>query len=114
MRNRQVYIRYLPPGTPIGDPSPNYLSVRNYPIPNALASLGSYATHRHLPHQTIADNHGLVVTLSPFSVYVAYPDSDVQTDVYSPDSGLAHSLALSGAITPITGALQALAPAGQA
>ena len=47
---------------------------------------------------------GLVVATkgSPSNVYIAYPDSDQQIEVFDPDPARALELATSGAIVPIS------------
>ena len=100
MRNRQVYVRYLPTDTPIGDPSPDYLSIRNYPTPDAARSLRAYANRHQLNSRSIGGN--VIVPLSDSSVYLAPRDSDIQVEIYSPDPGAARTLVVAGAVRPVT------------
>jgi hypothetical protein len=100
--DRSVYLRYLPPGVDAGDPRPRFLTVGTYPVVNAAASL----------RRTAADEGGTlgrtarggVVLLSPSSggnVYIAYPGSDLQIEVYDPAPGRARWLIRSGGIRPV-------------
>lgn len=97
-----IYIRYLPAGINVGDPRPNYLTVGTYPKRRAYAVLrrqgGQTGNH------SVATARGGIAVWSdqrPQSVYVAYPGSDVQVEVYAPSSSRARRLATSGTVTPI-------------
>src|SRR5437763_9525718 len=79
--NGSVYIRYLPPGARIGDPKPNYLTIGTYPQKGALGILKATAAKNHVP--TIAVDNGGVAFVDarhPTSVYVAYPNVDLQVE----------------------------------
>jgi len=100
--NGSVYIRYLPAGVRVGDPNPRYLTVGTYPQKGALAILKATAAKNHVP--TIAvDNSGLafVDKKSPTSVYVAYPNADLQVEVFDPTASRARQLVTSGQIAPV-------------
>jgi hypothetical protein len=97
-----VYIRYLPPGAPLNDRRPNFLTVGTYPYPRA------YATARTQGKQPGAFSRklrggGVVYSTSnkPKSVYLAYPRLDYLYEVYDPEPKRARRLALSGRIRPI-------------
>jgi hypothetical protein len=98
-----VYLRYLPPGVAPGASQPLYLSVGTYPNTTAYqtaqqAAARKGATVLHLK------NKGLGVT-SPRtnkSVYLAYPNSQVLVEVFTPDPARSLRLVRSGAIVPIT------------
>jgi hypothetical protein len=97
-----VYLRYLPPGTDAGDSRPQFLTVGTYPVADAVAAL-----------QRTADKAGTtlgrapgggVVLVNPSSqgsVYLAYPGSDLQIEVYDPAPGRALGLIRSDAIQPV-------------
>jgi hypothetical protein len=106
-----AYIRYLSEDTPVGDPSPNFLTVGTYPSLRAYTNLRAYANHADARTNRIA-NGGLAVTVpgSPTSVYFAYPHEDVQVEVYDPDSNRALSLVKSGVVRPVTEDTNAAVP----
>jgi hypothetical protein len=97
----QVYIRYLPPGTQAGSSQP-YLTIATYPFP------GAYAATKGLTQQ---DNEeavkvprggiGVVNTGDRNSVHVAYPNSDVQVEVYDPSPAAARQIVSSGNVRAI-------------
>jgi hypothetical protein len=97
-----IYIRYLPGGVSLGDPRPDYLTVGTYPKRRSFALLKRQVRQRGYESAPAALG-GLAVwsNQSPQSVYVAYPNSDVQIKVYAPSVPRARRLATSGAVKPI-------------
>jgi hypothetical protein len=97
-----LYLRYLPAGAEPGDPRPQFLTVGTYPVVGAEAALrriaaGAGSSLDYLPA-------GGVVLVNPSestSVYLAYPASDLQIEVYDPAPGRAMRLIRSGAIQPL-------------
>jgi len=102
--NEYAYVRYLSADAPIGDSSPNFLTVATYGAVNALAHLRSYANHEHASTTRIPGG-GMAVPIpgSPTSVYFARSDQDFQVEVYDPQPGEALRLIKSGAIEPVPG-----------
>lgn len=97
-----IYLRYLPPGTEAGDPNPGFLTVGTYPILDAVAALRRTADKAGVTLQYLAD--GGVVLPNPSSegsVYLAYPGTDLQIEVYDPSPGRSLRLIRSGAIGPV-------------
>jgi hypothetical protein len=101
--NSYAYLRYLTEHSPVGDPSPDFLTVGTYPSLNAFSNLRSYANHSHAQTDRIP-NGGLAVTVpgSPTSVYFAYPQEGVQVEVYDPEPKRAMDLVKSGVVRPIS------------
>jgi len=97
-----VYVRYLPPGIPVGAQQPNYLTIGTYPRPRALKSLRSIARARGTVSFSVP-NGGIAVYSRdrPNSVYLAFPREDVQIEVYDPSADNARRLARSGRVRPI-------------
>jgi hypothetical protein len=99
--NGNVYVRYLPPGVPVGA-AKAYLTVVTYPFPNALSAL----------RQTVEGNKGGATQLAggglavvdrtyPQSVHVAYPGSNYQVEVFAPNPAQARTVATSGRVSAI-------------
>jgi hypothetical protein len=109
--NSYAYLRYLTEDSPVGDPSPDFLTVGTYPSPNAYANLRSYAQHSR-GKTTRIENGGFAVTVpgSPTSVYFAYPHEDVQVEVYDPQAQGALDLVKSGAVRPVTNVVTTATP----
>lgn len=97
-----VYLRYLPPGVEAGDPEQRYLTVGTYPVADAVAALRRASAQSGVPLQHFADG-GVVLpnSASEGSVYLAYPGSDLQIEVYDPTPGRSLRLIRSGAIQPV-------------
>ncbi len=96
-----TYVRYLGAGVKVGDPHPDFTTVGTYLRGSALHGLRSVAAqpgHRsfRLP------GGGLVVAGDASkSVYLAYPGSDYQVEVYAPGPGEALRLARAGQVKPL-------------
>ena len=101
-RDGRIYIRYLPPGVQVGSRRPDYLTVGTYPQKNAFATLKATARKNQV-QTTRVDNGGLafVDNKRPTSVYIAYPSSDLQIEVYDPSASRARQLVTSGQIAPV-------------
>jgi hypothetical protein len=97
-----VYIRYLPRGVAVGDRHPAYLTIGTYPQAGGLATLKATAATNHISTSKVADGGlALIDRKHPTSVYVAYPNVDVQIEVYDPTAGRARQLVASGQVAPI-------------
>ena len=101
--DQNIFIRYLDPGVPIGSKDVSSLTVGTYPVRDAVAALQHEADKPGASTDS-APGGGFVLTSSdaPQSVYLAFPNSNYQIEVYDPDPRRALSLATSGAIVPIS------------
>jgi hypothetical protein len=101
MADGRVYVRYLTAGAAIGDGRPDFLTVATYPADDALDELREASVERDAILEA-APHGGLVVIdeTRPTSVYLAYPGSDYQIEVYDPSPERALDLALSGRVKP--------------
>jgi hypothetical protein len=99
-----AYLRYLTSDAPVGDSSPNFLTVGTYPSVNAYLNLRAYARHSRAQTERI-QNGGIAVVVpkSPTSVYFAYPHQDVQVEVYDPQPDKALAMAKSAQVVPVPG-----------
>ena len=93
-RDGRIYVRYLPAGVKVGDERQKYLTVATYPVADAYAALEAAgkaegATAKRLP------GGALMVTNAsrPTSVYLAYPGSAYQVEVYDPSPARAGRVA---------------------
>jgi hypothetical protein len=101
-RDGRVYVRYLPPGVKLGDPEPNYLTVGTYPQRRAFATLRATATKQQARVIRLPGG-GLAIQdrNRPASVYLAYPRSDYQIEVFDPKPGRARELVASGQVKAV-------------
>ena len=97
----RIYVRYLPPGVKVGSREP-FLTIGTYAIPNALAVTKQVA--RESNSVRLAIGHGGLAFYSrraPTSVYLAYPSSNYQVEVYDPSAAVAHRLVTSGQVAAV-------------
>jgi len=98
LQNGDVEVRYLPKGAKVDDPRPS-LTIGTYQVANAIAATERAAGASGARTFPISD-HGIAFSArsSPRSVYLAYPRSDYQVEVYDPRPGRAVTLVRSGKI----------------
>jgi hypothetical protein len=96
-----IYVRYLDPGAKVGERAP-YLTVSTYPFVDAYSALEVVAERPGSVSQRLEDG-ALVVRASESatSVYVAWPDQDVQVEIFDVDPEEALRAATSGELTPV-------------
>jgi hypothetical protein len=104
-----VYLRYLPKGAKAGDAKP-LLTIGTYPLANAYAITKTGSTG---PDAVTVDIQGGGVAAynkkHPANVYVAYPGSAFQVEVFAPNQAVPRRLAASGRVQTILGGAQAQA-----
>lgn len=100
----RIYVRYLTPGAQVGDPRPTFLTIGTYPVGNGQAAIRRAARKSDANTERLSDG---VLLLEPEArashVYLAYPDSEYQIEVFDPAPGRALRLVSTGAIEPIGG-----------
>lgn len=98
----KIFIRYLAEGVPVGSRQVTSLTIGTYPFTDAFGTLQAVARQPGAITDQTPDG-GFVVTneTNPTNVYIAYPGSDYQIEVYHPDAARALEIATSGAIAPI-------------
>jgi hypothetical protein len=94
-------VRYLAPGLALGAPSPQ-LTVGTYPVANALAAVKRLSLTKGASMMKLTGG-GLAVINPRFpkSIYLAYPRSNVEIEVFDPSIGHARQLVTSGQITAV-------------
>lgn len=97
----RAYVRYLPAGTKAGA-RVAALTIGTYPVTNAFSVTQGIAT-RSGSVQVPVTGGGIAFfnSAAPTSVYLAYPGSNVQIEVYDPRPGGAKQLVTAGAIVPV-------------
>jgi len=102
LKDGRIFIRYLPHGVPIGSPKAVYTIVGTYPVSNAYMVLKKLSTKPGELSFT-APHHGLAVLSSsrPTNVYLAYPGSNLQIEVFDPSQQRARNLILTGHVVPV-------------
>jgi hypothetical protein len=98
----RIFIRYLPPGAEVGNKRADYTIVGTYPVPDALEVLRKLSKQEG-EKGVLAPGGGLAVYSieAPNNVYVAFPGSDVQVEVFDPRPQRALRLVTSGRVAPV-------------
>jgi hypothetical protein len=97
----RIYIRYLPSGTKVDDQKPQ-TTVGTYPFPNPVAAVKSIA--KETGGRTFSVAGGGLAAVDgnhPTSVYVAFPGSNYQIEVFDPSAARARRLVSSGLVVPV-------------
>jgi hypothetical protein len=95
----RIFIRYLPAGVRVGTNEPKYLTIATYPVKNALAAVRVIGKRGgSAPVPISGGGIAAVDKAHPTSVYLAYPGSPYQIEVFDPSPATARSIALSGQI----------------
>jgi hypothetical protein len=99
----RIFVRYLPAGAKVGNRSASYTIVGTYPLPKALGVLQDLSKQPREKSVSVPGG-GLAVysTSSPTNVYVAYPGSDLQIEVFDPSAARALRLVTSGRVAPVS------------
>lgn len=97
----RTYVRYLPSGVEAGDPQP-FLTVGSYRYEDPTGTLHSRGNQ---PGGVLASAPGGGVVYfdrnDPKSVYLAYPDTEVEIEVFAPEFKEALQLVTDGRIVPV-------------
>ena len=99
--SKGTYLRYLPTGVKAGD-SRALLTIGTYPYQNAYAVAKTARKGQDTVAQDIGGG-GIATynTKHATNVYVAYPGSAYQVEVYDPKPAVAQRLATSGRVQPV-------------
>jgi hypothetical protein len=98
----RMFIRYLPAGAKVGNRSAAYTIVGSYPTPDALKVLQDLSK-QSTEQSVTAPGGGLAVwsKTAPTNVYVAFPGSDTQIEVFDPSAKKARRLVTTGRVAPV-------------
>jgi hypothetical protein len=101
-KDGRVYIRYLPADATVGSTKANYLTVGTYPQRHAFRTIRAAAKSQGLRPLSIAGG-GVAFQYKnkPTNVYLAYPGSNYQIEVFDPAPAVALRLVTSGQIKPV-------------
>ena len=101
-KSGNVWVRYLPSGTQLGDTRANFLTVGTYPEKNAFENVQA-ATKRKGAVAVTTPNGGAAVqyTQRPSSIFVSYPGTNLLIEVFDPSPQTARNVVSSGALRTI-------------
>jgi hypothetical protein len=99
----RIFVRYLPQDIEIGSKEARFTIVGTYPVKDAYDVLKKLAK-RSGELSFTAPRHGLAVfdTSRPTNVYLAYPDSNLQIEVFDPSPDRARQLIMTGKVEPVS------------
>jgi hypothetical protein len=98
----RVYVRYLSGGASVGTQDASFTFVGTYPFSDAYGALKSLAK-KTTDKSFSAPGGGVAVYAksAPTNIYLAYPGSSVQIEVYDPSPSHARELITSGRVAPV-------------
>jgi hypothetical protein len=97
----RIYVRYLPRGAKPGDQRP-HTTVGTYPLPDAVEAVKAVA--KKTDGRTLSVAGGGIAAVDPAhptSVYIAFPGSDYQIEVFDPSAARALRLVSSGRVVSV-------------
>jgi hypothetical protein len=98
----RIYVRYLTNGVTVGSKSPSYTFIGTYPFPDAYKALQGLAKEStDKSFSAPADGLAVYAKNVPTNIYLAYPGSNVQIEVYDPSPSHARSLIREGRVAPV-------------
>lgn len=97
----RIFVRYLTKGVPIGT-STSYTFIGTYPFTDAYRTLQGLAKKSN-DESFDAPANGLAVYSKdrPTNIYLAYPGSNVEIEVFDPSPSRARSLIREGRVAPV-------------
>ncbi len=101
-KDGRIYVRYLSGDGAVGDDRARFTTIGTYPVPAALAALRKQAQGPDAITRDLAGG-GLAYLDAerPNSVYLAWPRSGYEVEVYDPSPKHALDLVLDGSIQPV-------------
>jgi hypothetical protein len=103
--NGDISVRYLPPRTKIGAKGP-YLTVGTYPVADALGLIARGSTRAGSVRVPFSSGPAYYSTKDPTSVYLAFPGSNYEIEVFDPSATEARRLVSSGKIVAVAAAAE--------
>jgi hypothetical protein len=97
----RVYLRYLRRGAPLGS-NRAFLSIATYPVVRAAAATKAQARKDGAVRINLPGGAAAFYSRArPTNVYVAFPGTNAQVEVYDPTGRVAQRLVAAGKVTPV-------------
>lgn len=97
----RIFIRYLPSGAPVGT-NHTYRFVGTYPVNGAFPALKKQAAKESdVTFPAPGGGFAAYATSLPTNIYLAYPGTNTQIEVFDPSPTRARDLIASGQIAPV-------------
>jgi hypothetical protein len=99
----RIYVRYVPKGVAPGSTTP-YLTIATYPVKNAYATSKAATKRADVVKVPLSSGNGIAfyVKSHPTSVYLAFPGTNEQIEVFDPSASHARQLVASQQIHPVS------------
>jgi hypothetical protein len=97
----RVFVRYLPGGVKAGTKSAGYDFVGTYPFNAPYHALQGLAKKGDVSFSVPGGGLAVYAPSTPTNIYVAFPRSNVEIEVYDPSPKRARSLVASGQVQPV-------------
>jgi hypothetical protein len=97
----RVFVRYLPSDVKPGTKSADYTFVGTYPFNAPYHALQELAKKGDVSLSAPGGGLAVYAPSSPTNIYVAFPRSNVEIEVYDPSPKRARSLVASGQVQPV-------------
>jgi hypothetical protein len=97
----RVFVRYLPSGVKAGAKSADYTFVGTYPFNGPLHALRGLTKKGDVSFSAPGGGLAVYAPKTPTNIYVAFPRSNVEIEVYDPSPKRARSLVASGQVQPV-------------
>ena|SRR5437764_15488241 len=98
----RIFVRYIPSGIPLGIANASFTIVGTYPVPSAYRVTHQLA--KKAGETSFAAPRGgfaAYARTTPTHVYLAYPNQNLQIEVYDPSPKRVRNLITSGRIAPV-------------
>jgi ABC-type glycerol-3-phosphate transport system substrate-binding protein len=98
----RTYVRYLTGGAEPGDARADFLTVGSYQFADPVAALEALAKEPGGVQRTVPGGGVAYFNRErPQNVYLAYPDQEVEIEVFDPEAGRAKELVTTGQIVAV-------------
>jgi hypothetical protein len=98
----RTYVRYLTEGAEAGDPRADFLTVGSYQFADPVSALETLAKESGGVQRSVPGGGIAYFNRSrPTNVYLAYPDQEVEIEVFDPDPSRAKELVTTGQIVAV-------------
>jgi hypothetical protein len=97
----RIFVRYLPKGVQPGTKSAKYGFVGTYPFNGPYHALQQLAKQGDVSLSAPGGGIAVYSASTPTNIYVAFPHSNVEIEVYDPSPQQARSLVAAGQVQPV-------------
>jgi hypothetical protein len=97
----RYFVRYLPESVAVGS-STQYLFVATFPMTNAFAATTQVANRSSSVKLPVSKGVAFYSRSTPKNIYLAFPGSNYQIEVFDPDPQHARQLVAQGQIEPVS------------